>query len=50
MLAVSCSRAFAASLLSAGTALDGTEVTPDLADLLELKVSAKRDLLFFFSE
>ena len=36
MLAVSCSRAFAASLISAGTALDGTDgVTPDLADLLE---------------
>ena len=36
MLAVSCSRAFAASLISAGTALNGTDgVTPDLADLLE---------------
>ena len=36
MLAVSCSRAFVASLISVGTALDGTDgVTPDLADLLE---------------
>ena len=36
VFAVSCSRAFAASLISAGTALDGTNgVTPGLADLLE---------------
>ena len=36
MLAVSCSRAFACSLVSGGTVLDGVDgVTPDLADLFE---------------
>ena len=36
MLAVSCSRAFATSLISAGAALDGVDgITPDLADLFE---------------
>ena len=36
MLAVSCSRALASSLVSGGTVLDGVDgVTLDLADLFE---------------